>query len=190
MVKRWLWVALMGMALSGCVEGALVAGTATGGVMAASGRSFKTIADDETITYRASRAIAQDKVLAASSRIKVIVFNHSVLLIGETPKPEWRAQAEQAVQGVAGINHIYNKISIGEPIDASVQGNDGLITTNAKTRMLSTTNLRAREIKVITENGIVYLLGMTTHKQAEIAVEVVRNSTGVKKIVKVFEYID
>lgn len=189
-MKHGLWLIIMSVALAGCVEGALVAGTATGGVMAASGRSFKTIADDETITYRASRAVAQDKSLAASSRINVVVFNHNVLLIGETPKPQWRLQAEQAVRGVQGVNHIYNKITIGEPIDTAVQGNDGLITTNIKARMMSTTNLRAREIKVITENGIVYLLGMTTHKQAEIAVEVAKNSTGVKRIVKVFEYID
>ena len=175
--------------LSACST-AMVATTAAGNTLNAQGRSFSTNTSDQMITYKIMSAIYKDPELYKSSRIVVVTFERNVLLVGQAPSEALKQKAEQIVHSIPKIRGTYNAISIGEPLNSYQQGNDGIITGNIKSRMFATTNLRGRNIKVITENGVVYLMGAVTKSEGRVAAEVARNSTGVKKVVKLFEYTD
>lgn len=181
---------LLTFALSGCVGGAVVAGSAMGASVASDKRTVSTIADDVTIDYHARSALAADKTLNEEAHVVAASYNHVLLLIGQTPTAALRDRAEEMVKNLPDVKRVVNKISIEKPITLLQKSHDAVLTTNVKARMVSTTNLKANDIKVITENGTVYLLGKVSRDQGSIAAEVTRNSSGVKKVVKVFEYTD
>jgi osmotically-inducible protein OsmY len=176
--------------LQGCVTGAVVAGSAASAKVASDTRSVKIIADDVSADYHAHEALAADKALNAEAHIVAVSYNHIMLLVGQAPTEELRARAEDRVKNLEGIKRVVNKINVEPPIGLSQKSKDTVITTNVKARMLATTNLKSSQVKVITENGVVYLLGKVSREQGKIAAEVARDSTGVKKVVKVFEYTD
>lgn len=176
-------------ALQGCAPAAVVAGSAAGAV-ATDTRTVSTIADDVSIDYHAHEALVADKTLNTEAHVVAASYNHVLLLIGETPTEALKTRAEDLVKNLPDVKRVVNKITIEPPITLAQKSNDTIITTNVKARMLSTTNLKATHIKVITENAAVYLLGKISREQGVIAAEVARNSTGVKKVVKVFEYRD
>ncbi|MBI5447231.1 MAG: BON domain-containing protein [Gammaproteobacteria bacterium] len=175
------------ISLSAC-SSAMLATSSAGSTLNQQGRSFSSNVSDQTITYKATKAINDDPALAKSSRIVVVTFERNVLLTGETPTEQLKQQAEALVKRTPHIRHIYNDISVQPPLSTYEQGNDGIITGNIKTRMFTTTNLRGRNIKVITENDVVYLMGSVSQQEGRVAAEVARNSAGVKKVVKLFEY--
>ena len=177
--------------LQGCLGGAaVVAGSTAGATVASDTRTMSTIADDVSIDYHAHEALVADKTLNAEGHVVPASYNHVLLLVGEVPNNELRDRAETLVNNLPDVKRVVNKISIEKPISLMRKTNDTLLTTNVKTRMFSTTNLKASHIKVITENSVVYLLGKVSREQGSIAAEVAKNSTGVKKVVKVFEYTD
>lgn len=188
-MKKILVVLLLtGWLQTGCVAGAFAAGGATTGSFATDPRSFEVINEDEQITYQATRLLASNKALVDQSHVAAVSYNKVVLLTGETPNAELRNQAAQIVQKVPNVKRIFNEIIIAEPVSAYALSKDAAITANVKARMLATTNLKSNEFKVVTENGTVFLLGLASRKQANIAAEVARNSHGVKKVVKLVEY--
>ena len=85
---------------------------------------------------------------------------------------------------------LYNEVTIEQPISNSARANDSWITTKVKTTLLTSPNLNSASLKIITENGVVYLMGLTTRTQAQIATDKTRTVAGVQKIVKLFEYIN
>jgi len=113
-----------------------------------------------------------------------------VLLGGQTPRAELKALAEQAALSVQGISTLHNELDVAPPTSSLVRGNDALLTSNIKTQMLADSRVASTRIKVITENGVVYLLGIITQQQASDALAVVQNAAGVQKIVKLFQYLD
>lgn len=175
--------------VSGCVAGAFVAGGAAGGAVAGDNRSFETIADDNKISYLVGQHIAADTVLSNQAHIVVGVYNHVVLLAGQAPTQELRQQAVQDAKVVPNIQRIFNEITLEKPTNAMRQSKDAAITANIKARMLTTTNLRSNQFKIITENATVFLMGLSTRKQSDIAAQVIRNSTGVKRVVRLVEYV-
>lgn len=173
--------------LGGCST-AMLATTSTTNTLNQQGRSFSTTVSDQSITYKAMKAIQKDPELAKSSRVAIVTFEHNVLIVGEAPTEAYKQKIESIVKSVPNVRHIYNDVTIGTPLNSYEQGSDGVITANIKSRMFTTTNLRGRNIKVITENGTVYLMGNVSEEEGRIAAEVARNSSGVKKVVKLFEY--
>lgn len=180
---------LLAATLQGCIAGAVVAGGAAGCAIAADRRSFHTMADDEKIIYRTHKKINEVADLANNSHVVVVSYNHVVLLAGQTPTPELRSQAEQIAHETPNVRRVFNQITIEKPTGPMRRSKDTAITANVKTRFMATTNLSARQIKVVTENGTVFLLGVTTHEQANTAAEVAKNSTGVQRVVKLIEYV-
>lgn len=178
---------LSSLSLTACST-AMLATTSTTNTLNQQGRSFSTSVSDQKITYQAMKTISKDPELAKSSRVAIVVFEHNVLIVGQTPTQAYKEKIEAIVKSTNGVRHVYNDMTIGSPLSAYEQGNDGVITGNIKTRMFTTTNLRGRNIKVITENGTVYLMGNVSQEEGRIAAEVARNSAGVKKVVKLFEY--
>lgn len=175
--------------LQGCAVGLVAAGGAAGTTAANDKRSFSTMFDDEDITYRAERRLAGDTEITEQTHVVAATYDHNVLLVGEAPTEALREKAYRVVKnGDPKIKKIYNLIEIAQPINGLTRSNDALITTNVKARMIATTNIKASQFKVVTENSVVYLMGSTTREQADIAAEIARNSSGVKKVVKVIQY--
>lgn len=189
MQKIWYSVLSISTAimLSGCMS-TVVATTSAGNTLNQQGRSFSTNVSDQVITYKATKAVYDNPEIAKSSRVVIVTFERKVLLVGETPSEALKEKIEQLVHAVPNVRYVYNDMSIRAPLNSYEQGDDGIITANIKTRMFTTTNLRGRDIKVVTENGVVYLMGAVSPSEGRIAAEVARNSAGVKKVVKLFEY--
>lgn len=190
MKKLLLLVALFSTTLSGCLPAAFVAGATAGGAVIADRRSFKTIVQDKKITCQSLIQLNSDPDLKKQSHISVATFNRVVLLVGEAQTPTARGRAYELVKTVPNIRRITNEIIIGEPVCAKEISADVWMTTKVKAAMLAEKGLSSTQIKVITEDFVVYLMGLVTHHQADLAVDVARTVTGVKKVVTLFEYVN
>ncbi len=124
------------------------------------------------------------------SHIVVSSYNGIVLLAGQTPRAELKSLAEQTASQVQRVKKVHNELQVMQPSSILARNNDAWLTTKIKTQMLTDNAVPSSRIKVITENGIVYLLGLVTQQEANSATAVVQGVSGVQKIVKLFEYID
>jgi len=190
MMKKLLLITCISAAVSGCVPAVFVAGGAAGAVISSDNRNMQTISDDTNIAYQANNLIQADKELSTKAHITVTVFNGMALITGQAPNTALQQRPEQLIQPLKKIRKVYNQVVLAEPLGAFARSDDALITTNVKTRMLTTTDLKSSQFKVVTENRTVYIMGLTTRKQAEMAVGVARQSNGVKQVVKLIEYTD
>lgn len=179
-------IGLISVLLSGCVA-AVVAGAAAG-LIVYDRRSVTTLEADARIFHIVHTDLVRDRRLG-NSRILVTSFNRVVLLVGQTPAASLKVLAEKIAQNTPGVVRVYNEISINYPIPISQRTNDSWITSQVRSRMLTTKGLESGSIRIITENSVVYLMGIATHEQANIAVNVARHVNGVSKVVKVFQYI-
>lgn len=194
----WVWgndrmkklLSLIGLTLSlqGCI---FVAGAAAGAAAIAIVYDHRTIENsiqDTKIANAIANKIKSVPSLKEESHIEVTVFNQVVLLTGETPQAEWRQQAEEIAKSVPGTTRVYNQLSIEGPTSTLTRTSDSWITTKIKGEMLATEDLKSSSIKVVTENGVVYLMGIVNRQQADIAVDIARQVTGVQKVIKIFQY--
>lgn len=174
--------------LTGCVPAALVAGAAVGGVVVYDRRSLRESFVDREITRRSLYALRNTKALAGKSHLSVAADNRVVLLTGQAQTPELKALAKQVVSSVPNIKKIYNEIQVSGNNSFMDRTNDSWITTKVKTAMLREKGLKSSDIKVVTESGVVYLMGTVTRSQVDLATRVVRRVGGVKMVVKIFQY--
>jgi osmotically-inducible protein OsmY len=183
-------IACLTFSLHGCV---FVAGAAAGAAAIAVVYDHRTIektVEDTQTAHKISDKIKTNPDMYKDSHIEVTVYNQIVLLTGETPKPEWREQVEAMAKSTANVSRVYNQISVQGATSSLTRTSDSWITTKIKTEMLATQDLKSGNIKVVTENGTVYLMGMVTRSQADIAVDIARQVSGVQKVVKIFQYRD
>lgn len=172
--------------LQGCFP--LVAGgVGAGAAMVADRRTSGAYVEDEGIEWRTSSAL-RDR-LGDAVHINVTSFNRNVLLTGEAPSEAHRAEAERVAGGIANVKGIVNEIQIAGTSSLTSRGNDSLITSKVKARFVDSAQFSANHIKVVTEAGTVFLLGIVTRREADAATEVARRTDGVRKVVRVFEYI-
>lgn len=176
---------LISTQLSGCFP-AIVGGAAAGGAMAADRRSSGIYVEDENIELKTLKRISQ--YMDKSSHINVTSYNRIVLLTGEVPNAGQQTQAETLTREIANVRDIHNAITVGFTSSISDRSNDAYITTKVKARFLSENLFPANVVKVVTEAGVVYLMGIVSEKEATDAVEIARTTEGVSKVVKVFEY--
>lgn len=194
-ILRFLRIAVLSMGgifiltqLQGCV-GVVAAGGA-GAAMAVDRRSAGTIVDDEAIELKASKAIFDDEDLGKKAHINITSYNNIVLLSGETPTAAMRDHAVDVARHVEKVRKVYNEIIVAEPTTVKSRSEDTWITAKVKTKLLSVKEISAANIKVITENRSVYLMGIVSHAEAEAATEAARFVEGVARVVALFEYQD
>lgn len=190
-MKKVLFLILFIFPLVGCVPAVLVAGAAgatLGGAVIYDQRSYQTMNQDHNARSLAQYRLSNDSLLKGQSHISISVFNNVTLLVGQARTSEMRNRAYQIVSKIPNIRRIYNEITISTPTSAVRQANDSWITTKVRTVMLGTPGLRSSNLKVITENNVVYLMGIVTPKQAAMAADIARRISGVIKVIKVFEY--
>ena len=185
MIKTLSLIAVILM-LQGCA-GAVMVGAVGGAMMVNDERSFSTQLDDTNADFQIASELAALEDVKNQANITGVVMNGNVLMIGQSPNSMLRDKAIRTVQTLKLGGKIHNQIRIGNPTSFTTRSNDTWITTKVKTRMLNTDNLDTTRIKVITENGEVFLLGVVHRDQADLAVDVTRNTAGVRKVIKVFE---
>lgn len=181
-----LILTLLGLNLTACAP-AVVGGAAAGGLAAADRRTSGAYLEDEGIEWKALKRIYD--ALGDNIHINVTSFNRNVLLTGEAADEKTRQQAETIAQNVENVRSVTNALVISAPSSLASRSNDTYLTSKVKANILKENRFPANYVKVVTENGVVYLMGMVTRKEADDAVEIARNTDGVEKVVKVFEYI-
>jgi len=182
--------AVLGLApqLQGCVEMAVVGAGAA--VLAADDRrSIGAQTEDKDIDLRGESRV-NDR-FGNKVHINITSYNRNVLLTGEAPDAATKAQIETIVREIRNVRGVINEILVAGVSTYSARGNDSYLTSKVKARFIDNGGVfSANQVKVVTENSVVYLLGLVTHKEAEAAVEIARTTGGVQKVVRVFEYIE
>jgi len=173
-----------------CAAPLIVAGTATGVAVANDRRTPGTIVEDQAIEIKIANAIGADEEIAGQSHIAVVSYNHVVLLLGQTPDTRLRARAVSLAKKVENVKRVHNEITIGQPTSYPVRNNDTWLTAKVKTRLLREKNLSSLHVKVVTENGVTYLMGWVTRAEGDQIARIVQQVKGIKAVVKVFEYSD
>lgn len=172
--------------LGGCV-GAAVVGAGAGALMIADRRASETYIADQGLELRANSRISDkygDKV-----HVNATSYNRMMLLTGEVPTAEIKADVEKIAAGVPDVKSIANELAIAGPSSFGVRSNDSYITSKVKARFIDAGKFSANVVKVVTEAGVVFLLGIVTQGEADAAVEIARTTGGVLKVVRVFEII-
>jgi len=173
-------------ALAGCF-GAVAVGAGAGALLLADRRNSEIYIADEGMEIRAANRITEkygDKV-----HVNVTSYNRMLLLTGEVPTEVIKADVEKLASGVPNIKSISNELAIAGPSSFGGRSNDIYLTSKVKARFVDAGKFAANHVKVVTEAGVVFLLGMVTQAEANAAVEITRTTGGVQKVVRVFEII-
>nr|VFJ72684.1 MAG: Osmotically-inducible protein OsmY, contains BON domain [Candidatus Kentron sp. FW] len=152
-------------------------------------RTTGTLVDDQIIELKAFNSLRIDEDIRNQSHINVTCFNNTVLLSGETQSDLLRNRATDIVRKIPKVKMVYNEIAVIAPSSALSRSSDTWITGKVKTSLIANGKIDATRIKVVTERGIVYLMGLVTAQEADIATDTVRRVGGVQRVIKLFEYI-
>lgn len=177
---------VVSLLLSSCA-GVVMLGAA-GSMVTYDRRSLTMIEQDAHIFYVINRAITNDRRFQ-SSHVIVTSYNRAVLLTGEVTSTAQKQEAERIAQNTPQVRRVYNELTIAAPLSFRTQSHDALVTGKVRSRLLLQKGLESGSIRIVTEGGVVYLLGVATHEQADLAVNAARQVDGVEKVVKVFQYI-
>ena len=186
---RWIILLLILPYLLGCAITAAGGGTAAGAATL-DRRTAGTIIEDQSIELKAYRAIQTEKELNEQTHINITSYDTAVLVTGESPLDEMREKIISIVSNIEKITHVYNEITIAAPSSMVSRSSDTYITAKVKTKIFADKILSGLVIKIVTEKGIVYLMGLVSREEAEIATNIARETGGVQKVVKLFKYID
>ena len=187
--KTLAWTALaIGTltAAQGCIP-VIVGGTGAAVAMATDRRSSGTYVEDEGIEWKASNRI--NERLGDKVHVNATSFNRKLLLTGEAFNEASREEAGRIAAAVENVKEVVNDLRIAPTSTLSARGNDSYISSKVKARFVDQKDFRIQQVKVTTEAGTVFLMGLVTEKEGNAATEVARTTNGVQKVVRVFEYI-
>ena len=187
--SRWFILFFMIPYLLGCAITAVGGGTIAG-ASTLDRRTAGTIIEDQTIELKAYESIRTNEELAKKTHINITSYNTAVLITGESPLDEMRQEVISLVTAVEKVTHVYNEINVAAPSSMVSRSSDVYITTKVKAKLFADKILNGLTIKIVTEKGVVYLMGLVSHQEAEIATNIARETGGVQKVVKLFQYID
>ena len=175
--------------LQGCVA-AVIGGGAVAAKVATDPRTTGSQIDDETLEFKVENAVEKDAQIKAEGRVNAVSYNGRVLLIGQVPNSDVKDTATALAKGVEGVNEVYNELTVSPKISFAQISKDSWLTTQVKSKMFVDGRVKATDVKVISENGEVFLLGNVTQSQANAAADIASKISGVKKVIKVFKYLD
>lgn len=164
-----------------------VTGMGTAALMATDRRTPGIYIEDETLEWKAAALLRESRFKGA--HVNPTSYNRRVLLTGEAPTEEMKKQIEAAVRGILNVKEVVNEVQVAGASSLASRGNDALVSSNVKARMVNNGRFSPTHVKVLTENGVVYLMGLLTQAEGEAAAEVARTTSGVNRVVKVFEYV-
>jgi len=172
--------------LQGCAA-AVVAGGASAVTAANDRRTLGSQIDDSSIVIKARRALSDDQMTAKGSNLNVTSYNGVVLLTGQTSSEQVREQAQRLVQDIPSVKTVHNQIRISNNTSMTTRTRDSWIGTKVKSQLLADEQVSGLNIKVVTENAEVFLMGIVGGPEADRAVNIARNVEGVVRVVKAFE---
>lgn len=175
--------------LQGCAA-AVVTGAATGASLIHDRRTSGSVIDDQGIEFKAASALYDNKEIYDQSHINVTSYNGVVLISGETLTEELKLQVTAIIKTIPKVKRIHNELIIAAPSALPSRSSDAWITTKIKSKLTTDKDIDPFYIKVVTEHGVVYLMGIVSHEEADKAVAVVTKADGVQRVVKIFEYTD
>jgi osmotically-inducible protein OsmY len=186
-------VTLLALALGSAMLGSACAPIVVGGAVAAVAmaedrRSTGTFIDDEGIENRST--LKAKTRFGSKIHLNVTSYNRNVLLSGEVPDETTRQEVEAEVRATGGITKIYNELVVGPNAGVVSVSNDTRLTALVKTRFLEANRFQANHVKVVTENGVVFLMGIVKRAEADVASELASTTSGVRRVVRLFEYLD
>ncbi len=190
--KKLIFIPLILLLLSGCAAVVIGVGAAAGATatVAHDRRTTGVFIEDEAIEQKALKSFSSDKEIKDSSHINVTSYNMVVLITGETPSEDIKNRVVNIVREIPRVTHVYNELTIAAPSSWTSRSSDSLITTKVKTNLLILDDLDGTRVKVVTDKGVVYLMGIVTRSEADAATGETRRTGGVQKVVKLFQYID
>jgi osmotically-inducible protein OsmY len=153
-------------------------------------RTFGSVIEDQAIETKTRINLKRAGPPLSEQRIVVVSFNGHVLLAGQVNNDAQRNQAGEIAAAIRRVQQVHNELAVSGHNSFLARINDAWLTTKVKTRLAFAGDTRASRTKVVTENGVVYLMGLMTRKESDAAVAQVQKSYGVQKIVKIIEYID
>ena len=181
-----LLVATLGGLLSGCAP--LMLGAAVGtGLVASDRRTSGAQLEDEAIELKASNRITD--TLGTRVRVNVTSYNRQVLLSGEVPNEADRQRVQQTVSGVDNVRSVVNELAITDSPTLSQRTSDLVLSGRVKAGFIDHQELSSQAFKVVAERGTIYLMGRVTKREADLATEIARTTSGVKAVVRIFDYI-
>ena len=171
-------------ALQGCFPLA-VTGLGGAALMAGDRRTAGMYIEDENIEWKVFGRLRQDN---RGAHVNATSFNRRVLLTGQAPTEDEKRRIEDVVRGIESVREVVNELAVGPAASLANRGNDALITSNVKARMVNNQKFSPNHVKVVTEMNVVYLMGLVSQEEGDAAAELARTASGVSRVVKVFEY--
>ena len=181
-----LLISVSALLLQGCFPLAAT-GIGAAALMVDDRRSTGVYVEDENIEWKArGRLIDRFK----DTHVNVTSFNLTVLLTGEVPSEQTKQEVGEAIRSIASVKSVVNELVVGGSTAYTARANDTFVTTNVKTRFINNGKFSINHVKVVTEAGTAFLMGIVTREEADAAAELARTTAGVARVVKVFEYIE
>ena len=171
--------------LTACIP-VIIGGAAAGGAMAADRRTSGIYVEDENIELKASKSI--EDAVGEEGHVNITSYNRNVLLTGEVPNEAGKKRVETITKEIANVRSVTNELAVMPRTSVSSRGNDAYLTSKVKAKFVADGRFPANVVKVVSENSVVYLMGIVSHAEAQYATEIASNTEGVSKVVKVFEY--
>lgn len=153
-------------------------------------RSLGNVIDDQWIETTVVVNARKSHPELEHARLIAVSYNGVVLLAGQAPSAEARAAAAEAASRVKNVRRVHNEITVGPNSSLAARSSDTLLTSKVKSKLLVNRNTDGTGVKVVTEHGVVYLLGLVTREMADQATDVAQRTSGVQKVVRIFEYVD
>ncbi|MCG7973033.1 MAG: BON domain-containing protein [Candidatus Thiodiazotropha taylori] len=185
-----LYVILAALTLQGCAA-AIVGGAAATATIIHDRRTTGVMVEDQSIELKSYDVLKKDPMIKEQTNISVTSYNMVVLLTGQATNENLRRKAEQLVTGVDRVRRVVNEIEIGSTSSIGEDSRDVALTSEVKLKLSSIDipGFDPLRVKVVTERGTVFLLGLITKQEGDAVTEVVRHISGVRRVVRVFEYI-
>ena len=178
---------VMCLGLASCAAPLMIGGDIGGAMVASDRRTTGIQVEDEGIEQRSATAIREN--FGSKEHINITSYNRQVLITGEVTSDTARSQVEQLIGRVQNVRSVVNELAIGQVSSTSERTSDVLLVAKVKASMVDTEDVFANVFKVVGERGTIYLMGRVTQRESKRATEVVRGVSGVKRVVRVFEYI-
>ena len=177
--------ALAALTLGGCAA-VVVGGAAVGTAMVVTDRRTAGVQlEDQNIELKSLTRIRE--TVGERGHVNATSYNRMVLLTGEVPSEADRSTLEQSIGKIENVRSTVNELSVMGPSSMTARSNDTILTSKVKASFIDAKDLQANAVKVVTERGVVYLMGRVTEREANRATELARGVPGVQKVVKVLE---
>lgn len=148
-------------------------------------RTAGTVIDDNALALKANIVLTKDREIWQKCHINTLVYNNSILLVGQTPSLALKEKVNQLLYPYFKAEQIYNQLTIGEPTSFTTRAKDSWLTTQVKGKILANKNIGINRTKIITEDGIVYLMGILTKEEEDLATAIASQTKEVKQVIKI-----